>query len=146
MGDLLIYETDDSTAAELPYADSGVRAGFPSPAQDYTDESIALNRDIIHHKESTFYARAVGDSLRDANVIEGDILVIDKSLEPQDGDMAVCFLNGEFTLKFIEKRTNSLRLIPANPKYEPINIDSEDDFRIWGIVTYVIHKVERRKW
>ena len=124
MGDLLIYETDDSTAAELPYADSGVRAGFPSPA----------------------HARAVGDSLRDANVMEGDILVIDKSLEPQDGDMAVCFLNGEFTLKFIEKRTNSLRLIPANPKYEPINIDSEDDFRIWGIVTYVIHKVERRKW
>ena len=94
MGDLLIYETDDSTAAELPYADSGVRAGFPSPAQDYTDESIDLNRDIIHHKESTFYARAVGDSLRDANVMEGDILVIDKSLEPQDGDMAVCFLNG----------------------------------------------------
>lgn len=146
MGDLLIYNTDDSTSLELPYADAGVRAGFPSPAQDYTDESIDLNRDIIHHRESTFYARAVGDSLCEANVFEGDILVIDKSLEPHDGDMAVCFLNGEFTLKFIRKGSDGLFLMPANPKYEPIRVDNEDDFRIWGIVTYVVHKVSRRKW
>ena len=141
-----LYVSDDSTHAELPYTDSGIRAGFPSPAQDYTDESIDLNRDIIHHNESTFYARAVGDSLCDANVMEGDLLVIDKSLEPHDGDMAVCFLNGEFTLKFIKCREDGLFLMPANPKYEPIRIGEGDEFRIWGIVTYVIHKVVRGKW
>ena len=141
MGDLLIYETDDSTAAELPYADSGVRAGFPSPAQDYTDESIDLNRDIIHHKESTFYARAVGDSLRDANVMEGDILVIDKSLEPQDGNIVVAFVDGEFTLKRVRMGRDRLTLMPANPRYRPIEVSRDNHFAIWGVVTYAIKKI-----
>lgn len=145
MGDLLVYKIDDSTEWDLPFADGGVRAGFPSPAQDFMDESIDLNRDIIHHRESTFYARAVGDSLRDANVMEGDILVVDKSLKPHDGDMAVCFLNGEFTLKFIEEHEDHIILKPANPKYKPIRVNNEDNFRIWGVVTYVIHKVSQNK-
>ena len=141
MSDIKIYHVDMSSTFELPYSDGGVHAGFPSPAQDHLDESIDLNRDIIHHKESTFYARGVGDSLRDANVTEGDILVIDKSLMPGDGDMAVCYLNGEFTLKFVRKRRDGVFLCPANPAYSEIRVASEDDFRVWGVVTYIIHKV-----
>lgn len=145
MNDFIIYKANIGSHMELPYAEEGVRAGFPSPAQDFMSESIDLNRDLIHHSESTFYARATGDSLQDANVHEGDILVVDKSLEPSDGDMAVCCVEGEFTLKFIEKHDGYLLLCPANPAYQPIKILPDDDFTVWGVVTYVIHKVRRRQ-
>jgi DNA polymerase V len=141
MSNIKVYRADTQTAVELPFADEGVRAGFPSPAQDFMSESIDLNRDLIIHSESTFYARVAGDSLKDANVADGDILVIDKSLEPRDGDMAVCLVEGDFTLKFIEKHKDFLLLRPANPDYEPIKVLPEQDFMVWGIVTYIVHKV-----
>lgn len=146
MSDFIIYNADLSSHESLPYADDGVVAGFPSPAQDFMSESIDLNRDLIHHSESTFYARATGDSMKDAGVEEGDILVVDKSLEPSDGDMAVCCIDGEFTLKFIERHKKYILLQPANPDYSPIKVTPEDDFTVWGIVTYIIHKVQRRRW
>jgi DNA polymerase V len=145
MNEFVIYKADVNSHMELPFAEEGVRAGFPSPAQDYMSESIDLNRDLIQHSESTFYARATGDSLQEANIHEGDILVVDKSLEPGDGDMAVCCVEGEFTLKFIEKHEGYLLLCPANSAYKPIKILPDDDFTVWGIVTYVIHKVKRRQ-
>lgn len=145
MGDVFVYKASAGSELRLPYVEEGIRAGFPSPAQDYLDETIDLNRDIIHHKESTFYARAVGDSLCEANVHEGDILVIDKSLTPLDGDMAVCCVEGEFTLKFIERHSDYWLLKPANPVYKPIRILPNEDFTIWGIVTHVIHKIPRGK-
>lgn len=143
MSDFKIYKADTDLALKLPYADEGIRAGFPSPAQDFLSESIDLNKDIIHNTESTFYARATGNSLKDAGVHEGDILVVDKALGPRDGDMAVCCVAGEFTLKFIEIHKDYLMLRPANHDYQPIRVSLEDDFSVWGIVTYVIHKVRR---
>ena len=145
MSELQIYEANIESELQLPFADEGVRAGFPSPAQDYMSGTIDLNRDIIRHSESTFYARAKGDSMIDAGVNDGDILVIDKSLTPGNGDMAVCCVGGEFTLKFIEKHPDHLMLIPANPTFPPIRVEPDEDFVVWGVVTYVIHKVSGKK-
>lgn len=145
MDEIKIYRADSRSTVSLPFADEGIRAGFPSPAQNRMDESIDLNRDIIHHRESTFYARVVGDSMRDANVTEGDILVVDRALTARNGDMAVCCLNGEFTVKYLELGTDSLILRPANTAYPPIRITEDEDFEVWGVVTYVIHKVQRRQ-
>lgn len=147
-----------------PMAEDGIHAGFPSPAQDYMDKLIDLNRELVKHPEATFYGRVVGDSMIEAGVEEGDVLVIDKSLEPREGDMAVCFIDGDFALKFISfkdpqsltERTASkpgisydilphkeLWLLPANKKYRPIHITEGNDFTVWGVVTYVIKKARK---
>ena len=128
-------------------AQSDIHAGFPSPATDYMTQAIDLNKELVKHPAATFYGRVVGDSMIDAGVEEGDILVIDKSLEPQDGDMAVCFIDGEFTLKhlrFCEGSGTGVRkliLVPANDRYPSIEVDEGTDFKMWGIVTYVIKKI-----
>ena len=139
-----IHSIDASQDLPLPYAEEGIKAGFPSPAQDYMDLSIDLNRELVKHPSSTFYGKVKGDSMVDAQVFDGDILIIDKSLEPTNGDMAVCFVDGEFTLKFIEIRADEFLLVPANKQYAPIRVTKENDFIIWGIVTYVIHKSRKR--
>lgn len=128
-------------------ASEGIHAGFPSPAQDYMDKCIDLNRELVRHPASTFYGRVVGDSMIEAGVNEGDILVIDKSLVPSEGDMAVCFLDGEFALKKISlsdpagSSRKGLWLLPANPKYSPIEVGEDQSFVVWGVVTYIIKKV-----
>lgn len=141
---LKIYLSDQSLELSLPYADGGIKAGFPSPAQDYMDSAIDLNKELIKHPASTFYGRVKGDSMIDANVYDGDILVIDKSLEPQNGDMAVCFIDGEFTIKYIKLKKDVIWLQPANKNYEPIKVTIENDFLIWGIVTYCIQNKKKR--
>ena len=108
------------------------------------DCAIDLNRDLVRHPESTFYARVEGNSMEGAGVSEGDILVVDKLLEVHDGDMAVCVINGEFTVKFVELHDGSVTLRPANPAYAPITVAEGDRFDVWGVVTYVIHRVHRR--
>lgn len=139
-----------------------IHAGFPSPAQDYMTGCIDLNKELVRHPAATFYGRVVGDSMVDAGVNEGDILVIDKSIEPSEGDMAVCFVDGEFAIKYVsfkEPGSGPVRragkspvsynilgrkdiwLLPANPKYKPIHVSEGNDFTIWGIVTYVIKKI-----
>lgn len=128
-------------------AQSDIHAGFPSPATDYMTQAIDLNKEFVKHPAATFYGRVVGDSMIDAGVEEGDILVIDKSLEPQDGDMAVCFIDGEFTLKHlrfsVELGTGSrkLTLVPANDRYPSIEVNEGSDFKMWGVVTYIIKKI-----
>ena len=127
---------------ELPkMTQEGIHAGFPSPAADYMTQAIDLNRELVKHPAATFYGRVVGDSMIDAGVEEGDILVIDKALDAQDGDMAVCFVDGEFTLKYLRKKKDGIRLIPANDKYPVIEVREGTDFKIWGVVTYVIKKI-----
>lgn len=121
-------------------AQEGIHAGFPSPATDYMTQAIDLNKELVKHPAATFYGRVVGDSMIDAGVDEGDILVIDRSLDPRDGDMVVCFINGEFTLKYLKFRPH-LELMPANDRYPAIVVREGDDFKIWGVVTYVIKKV-----
>lgn len=140
---LEIYGCDVSNHIPLLYADAGIRAGFPNPAQDFMDLSIDLNTELIRHPSATFYGRVKGDSLIDAGVHDGDILVIDKSLRPSNKDMAVCFVDGDFTLKFIkidEKEKGVIWLLPANTDFEPIKVTPENEFIIWGIVTYTIKK------
>ena len=123
-------------------ADYGeIHAGFPSPANDYMTQAIDLNRELVRHPEATFYGRVVGDSMIDAGVEEGDILVIDRSLTAHDGDMAVCFVDGEFTLKYLHFEEDGLVLVPANEKYPEIKVGEGVDFRMWGVVTYGIKKV-----
>ena len=141
---LTIHRLEQTLRLELPYAEAGVRAGFPSPAQDYLTLSIDLNRELIQHPASTFYARVVGDSMSAEGIDEGDILIIDKAEEPLEGDLAVCCLNGEFTLKRIRRTgPDELYLMPSNPHYRPIRVSPDDDFSVWGIVVYTI-KANRR--
>lgn len=143
MNEVELFSADMSTQLERQLADGGIRAGFPSPAQDYLEKSIDLNRDLIANPAATFYGRVVGDSMIDANVHEGDLLVIDKSLDAKDGDLVVAYLDGEFTLKNLDlsqKAKDIIMLRPANPAYPVITVTDESDFRIWGVVTYVIHK------
>lgn len=135
-----IYSAETETELALPVADEGIKAGFPSPAQDFMDVAIDLNKELIKHPSSTFYGRVKGDSMIDAGIFDGDLLIIDKSLEPHNGDMAVCFIDGEFTLKYIKIEEKVIWLIPANKNYQPIKVTEANDFLIWGIVTYSIKK------
>jgi DNA polymerase V len=121
---------------------SGISAGFPSPANDYLDAAIDLNKELIRNPSSTFFGRVKGLSMKDAGIDDEDILIIDKSLRPVDGMTAVCFIDGEFTLKKISVGKRSITLLPANANFNPIIVTEENDFLIWGIVTYVIKKVK----
>lgn len=142
---LIIYTVDTESNMPLPYADQGIRAGFPSPAQDYMELAIDLNKELIKHPASTFYGRVVGDSMKDEGIEEGDILVIDKSLELLNNDLAVCFIDGEFTVKRVRLDSDSIWLIPSNADYQPIRVTKDNDFLVWGIVTYTIKKNRRRR-
>ncbi|MFM2292791.1 MAG: hypothetical protein RIS29_2604 [Bacteroidota bacterium] len=137
------YSASTSVELELPLADGGICAGFPSPAQDYIDLKIDLNKELISNPSTTFYGRVKGSSMIDAGVEDGDLLVIDKSLVPKDGDMAICFIDGEFTLKYIRIEPDAVYLMPANPAFMPIKITEENNFCIWGIVTYSIKNHKR---
>lgn len=118
---------------------SPVTAGFPSPASDYVDKSIDLNEILIKNKVATFLVRALGDSMIEAGIFSGDILIIDKSITPASKNIVVAILNGEFTVKRFVKDGNRIFLQPENKKYRNIEISEEDDFKIWGVVTFVIH-------
>lgn len=144
MKNLEIHSIDVSTSLPLQYADEGIRAGFPSPAQDYMEQAIDLNKEIVKNPASTFYGRVVGDSMRDEGIEDGDILVIDKSLELMDNDLAVCCINGEFTVKRVKLEKDYALLVPSNTKYPTIKVTKDDEFTIWGIVTYTV-KNNRRK-
>ncbi len=140
-GSVLDFFTADVTSTlELPLAGSGISAGFPSPAEDFEEISLDLNKTLVKHPAATFYARVKGDSMTDAGIRDGDLLVIDKALDPKEGDIAVCFLDGEFTVKRIALNSDGIYLMPANSEFKPIRISEENEFQIWGIVAYVIHK------
>ena len=123
-----------------------IKAGFPSPAEDYLQESLDFNRDLIKHPESTFYGRVDGDSMIDAGICDGDIAVIDRSVEPSDGDVVVGYVNGEFTIKYLDlthKNEGYIELRPANRLYSPIRINECDDFEVWGVVVWTIKNWKR---
>ena len=142
---LQIYSADTSTILDLSYVEGGIKAGFPSPAQDYLTASIDLNKELIRRKETTFLARVSGDSLMDAGISDGDIIVIDKSLEVKNGDFVVAFIDGEFTLKEfrLDEANHCAWLIPHNKDFEPIKVTEENDFLIWGVLTYTIKQLRR---
>jgi DNA polymerase V len=125
----------------IPYAGSRIVAGFPSPAEDYLENMLDLNQTLIKNPSATFFGRVKGTSMRDAGVDSDDLLVIDKSLRYRDNALAVCFLDGEFTLKRIKRdREGGIWLVPANPEFQPIPVSAGAEFMVWGIVTYIIKK------
>lgn len=136
-----IYSIDTETELSLPFFDGGISAGFPSPALDFIDLTIDLNRHLIKHPSATFYGRVRGASLKNAGISDGDLLIIDRSLEPINGKIAVCYIDGEFTAKRIKIFKKEIWLTPENENYEPIRINEENNFLIWGIVTHVIKNV-----
>ena len=141
MGDNIdIFTPQSNGSMEIPLSEERVAAGFPSPADDYASTKLDLNRELIKNPASTFYARVSGLSMVDEGINDGDLLVIDKSLEPHDGSLAVCYIDGEFTLKRFERHDGYGLLMPANREFRPIKVTGEDDFIIWGIVTYIIKK------
>ncbi|MDB4533877.1 translesion error-prone DNA polymerase V autoproteolytic subunit [Vicingaceae bacterium] len=138
---LQIYNANTSANLSLQLVENGISAGFPSPADDFLDASIDLNKALIKNKDATFYGRVKGDSMINGGLSDGDLLIIDKSLEPKNGKIAVCFIDGEFTVKRIKLEKDLIWLMPENKKYRPIKVTSDNDFVIWGIVTNVIKAV-----
>ena len=118
-----------------------IKAGFPSPAEDYLRNSLDFNRDLIKHPEATFYGRVDGDSMIDAGIKDGDIAVIDRSVEAEDGDIIVAYVNEEFTIKRLDlthKKEGYIELRPANKDFKPIRVDDGEDFEVWGVVVWTI--------
>ena len=123
-----------------PFFASPVIAGFPSPAEDFLEKPLDLNKHLIKHPAATFFVKVEGSSMRDANIFAGDILVVDRSLEHKDKTIVVAIINGEFTLKRLRIKNKKIFLEAENKNFKAIEITSECDFEIWGIVTYIIHK------
>ena len=127
---------------DLMFAPS-IKAGFPNSADDYLQESLDFNRDIIKHPEATFYGKVEGDSMIDLAIEEGDIAVIDRSIEPEHGDIIVAYIDGEFNIKLLDlthKKEGYIELKSANPKAPNFRIDEDDNFRVWGVVIWTIKR------
>ena len=133
-----IFPVSVHTVLEIPVVSTAISAGFPSPALDFIDLSIDMNKHLIKRPSSTFYGRVKGQSMKDVGITDGDLLVIDKSITPKNDQIAVCYVDGEFTIKKIKFEQDVCWLIPANDAYQPIRVTSQNDFLIWGIVTHVI--------
>ncbi|MFO0781134.1 MAG: translesion error-prone DNA polymerase V autoproteolytic subunit [Candidatus Gracilibacteria bacterium] len=130
---------DRQTSPISPLFTSPVSAGFPSPADDFLERNLDLNNYLIRHPTATFFVRVQGDSMIQSGIRSGDILIVDRALEKTNNQIVIALINGEFTVKKIQKIGQKLYLMPANPKYRPILITQEMSFEIWGTVTYVIH-------
>lgn len=140
MNNIKILQGDFKKKLDLPIAE-GLKAGFPSPAEDYSHETLDFNRDLIHNPEATFYGKVEGDSMIEAGICNNDIAVIDRSLEPRDGDVIVGCVDGEFTIKYLDmrhKKDGYIELRPANKDFKPIRITGEDNFEVWGVVIWTI--------
>ncbi len=136
-----IYRYEKQTQQELPIFVARIAAGFPSPAEDYIDKKLDLNEYLIRHPSATFLVRVEGSSMVDAGIHSGDILIVDRALEPVDDKIVIAVVDGELTVKRIRKIKNRLYLAAENPEFSPIEITSEMNFEVWGVVSYVIHAV-----
>ena len=146
-GNVKIIEGEFKKQLELQFAPT-IKAGLPSPADDYTHDSIDFNRDLIRNPDATFYGRVDGDSMIDAGICDGDIAVIDRSVEAQDGDVVVAFVNNEFTIKYLDlshKEEGYIELRPANRDFQPIRIDDSDRFEVWGVVVWTIKNWKHKR-
>lgn len=137
---LSLFNVLAETDLVLPVAQSSISAGFPSPATDFIESGIDLNKELIKHQAATFLGRVTGQSMIGLGIDDGDLLIIDKSIEPSDGKLAVCAIDGDFTLKQIRIMPDCIMLMPANDKFVPIRVTEENSLMIWGVVTYVIKK------
>ena len=136
-----IYSSEAVSNKKLPIFLSPVRAGFPSPADDFLDRKLDLNEYLIKHPSSTFFVKVKGESMINAGIHSGDILIVDRSLEAKDKKIVVAILNGEFTVKRIRKLKDKLYLVSENDDYPSIEVKDGADFEVWGVVAHVIHSV-----
>jgi DNA polymerase V len=139
MANLQIFEITGKRIY-LPIASSKISAGFPSPAAAYEEPDLDINDIVVTNPTSTFYVRVKGISMIDANIHEGDILVVDRSVEPGHGKIVIAVVNGEFTVKTLYNQNGVIKLVPANPDYPEIILKDEQELNIWGVVVYTIHK------
>ena len=135
---LQIFNAASSAGTSLPLYIDGISCGVPSPSFESLDNRLDINRELVRNPLTTFYAKVSGQSMIDDGIDDGDLLVIDRSIQPEDGKIAVCFVDGEFTCKRIRIKRDGIWLMPANVDYRPIHISEESEFQIWGIVTHVI--------
>ncbi|MDP3561646.1 MAG: translesion error-prone DNA polymerase V autoproteolytic subunit [Legionellaceae bacterium] len=132
---------EDHTMYELPLYANKISAGFPSPADDYLETKLDLNSYLIKHPSSTFFVKVSGDSMINAGIQSGDMLIVDRSIEPTDGKIVIAALDGELTVKRLYKKNGQLKLVAENIQYKPIDV-VEQEIVIWGVVTHVIHEAK----
>lgn len=138
---LTFFTPDTYESDGVPFFDIGISCGIPSPQNDLTQQRISLDKELIKNKKTTFFARVSGQSMIGAGLDDNDLLVIDRSIPPSNNKIAVCFLDGEFTVKRIRVEQDGVWLQPENPDFQPIPITQENNFIIWGIVTNVVKKL-----
>ena len=126
---------------QIPLYASSVQAGFPSPADDYMETKLDVSKLLIKHPTATFFVRAAGDSMINAGIHPGDILVVDRSLEYKNGKIVIAAIDGQLTVKRLHKTPQATYLMPENPAYPPIKFEEGNEVVIWGVVTYVLHEV-----
>ncbi|MBD0831070.1 LexA family protein [Aestuariibaculum sediminum] len=138
---LTFFTPESSDSLGALFFDTGISCGIPSPAEDFSQQRLSLDKELVKNSETTFFARVSGQSMIGAGLEDNDLLVIDRGLEPQNNRIAVCFLDGEFTVKRLRVDNGEVWLKPENPNYPIIKITQDNKFLIWGIVTNVIKKV-----
>jgi DNA polymerase V len=134
-----VYQPDRSTRYKRPLFLVPVSAGFPSPAEDYIEGNLDLNKYLIKHPAATFFVKVTGSSMIDAGIHDGDILIVDRSVKPADKKVIIAVVSGELTVRRIRVTKNRIALISENKDYKPLHVDEEMDFEVWGVVTNVIH-------
>jgi DNA polymerase V len=132
---------DGSSREALPLYLSPVAAGFPSPAEDYLDRKLDLHDHLVRNHAATFFLRASGDSMIRAGILDGDLLVVDRSLAAGNGSVVIAAVEGELTVKYLANKNGRVLLVPANEEYPELDITDQEDAMIWGVVTYAIHKL-----
>jgi DNA polymerase V len=137
----IIYSPDTTTKCNQPLFDAKVPAGFPSPAADYEEDKLDLNRHLIKNPAATFFVKVTGDSMEGAGIHHGDLLVVDRSIEPHDKNIVIAVINGELTVKRIRIRSRKITLQPENKNYRDQEIAEDAEFEVWGVVTNVIHQL-----
>lgn len=140
-GDMEVFANATTIAGRVPFYSSHVSAGFPSPADDYVEKRLNLNDLIIKNPPATFFVKATGDSMINAGIHDGDILVVDRSAKPSHNSIVIAVLNGELTVKRINRSGKRLFLMPENEEFEKIEVTEDTEFVVWGVVTSVIHPV-----
>ena len=142
VAEVMTFLESGNPSMELPLYSSSVRAGFPSPADDYIERKLDLNTHLVQHPAATFFVHASGDSMQNASIRSGDMLIVDRSLEATHGKIVIAAVNGELTVKRLSRQHGQVKLLAENPAYDPIDITDEHDLVIWGVVTHVIHQVK----
>ena len=135
-----IYSSLIKNENKIAFYNSSIPAGFPSPAEDHIDIPLDLNDHLIRHPAATFYVYAKGNSMQNSGIYDGDLLIVDRAVEPKLKNIVIAVIDGEFTVKRISKIKNKIYLLPDNKEYRPIEIKDSSNFQIWGVVIYTIHK------